>query len=216
MHGKCKEEENDDGKKPKEVFAQSHKDLVKDAEKWAKDTASSFVIVGTLIITIIFAAAFTVPGGNDQNTGRPIFMKDRAFTTFVVADALALFTSSSSVLIFIGILTSRYAERDFLTSLPIKLLFGLLTLSISVITMFVAFCAAFFLMLQGYPSVTWTTLALALATVILILVPSQYRLFYQICSSTLGSKTFRSDKKIQWYHRLFHYANYALRCCIGY
>ncbi|PNX90955.1 hypothetical protein L195_g047083, partial [Trifolium pratense] len=75
----------------------------------------------------MFAAAFTVPGGNDQDTGLPIFLHDNIFTTFLIADAFSLFTSAASVLIFIGILTSRYAEKDFLRSLPWKLLFGLWT-----------------------------------------------------------------------------------------
>ncbi|MCI07019.1 ankyrin repeat protein, partial [Trifolium medium] len=42
------------------------------------------------------------------------------FTMFIIADALSLFASATSVLIFIGILTSRYAEKDFIKSLPWK------------------------------------------------------------------------------------------------
>ncbi|RYR61315.1 hypothetical protein Ahy_A04g018471 [Arachis hypogaea] len=86
---KCKEAKNADCKKPREVFTKNHEDLLKSGEKWARDTAGSFTLVGTLIITIMFAAAFTVPGGNDQNTGIPIFLKKSTFifNIFILADA---------------------------------------------------------------------------------------------------------------------------------
>jgi hypothetical protein len=49
----------------------------------------------------------------------------------------------------LGILTSRYAEQDFLRSLPTKLIIGLSTLFISIATMMVAFCAALIILLDG-------------------------------------------------------------------
>ena len=69
-HPMCKEATNDKGKKPEEVFTESHRELVEAGEKWAKDAAGSFTIVCTLIITITFAAAFTVPGGNNPHLPR--------------------------------------------------------------------------------------------------------------------------------------------------
>ncbi|KAL4357706.1 hypothetical protein AHAS_Ahas09G0213500 [Arachis hypogaea] len=50
---------------------------------------------------------------------------------------------------FLGLLTSRYAEDDFLKSLPTKLMIGLSTMFISLATMMAAFCASLFLMLQN-------------------------------------------------------------------
>ena len=113
-----------------------------------KDTATSCTVVGTLIVTIMFAAVFTVPGGNDQNNGFPIFLNKKLFMVFIVSDALSLFSSSTSVLMFLGILTSRYAEEDFLESLPKKMIIGLFTLFFSIATMMTAFSAALFLMLH--------------------------------------------------------------------
>ena len=68
---------------------------------------------------------------------------------FIISDAISLFSSSTSILIFLGILTSRYAEDDFLKSLPTKLIIGLSTLFISIAAMLVAFCAALYVMLDG-------------------------------------------------------------------
>lgn len=64
--------------------------------------------------------------------------------------AVPLFTSATSVLIFIGILTSRYAEREFQRMLPWKLLSGLFFLFLSVVFMVVAFCAALAIVVNKY------------------------------------------------------------------
>jgi hypothetical protein len=53
--------------------------------------------VGAFIVTIMFAAAFTVPGGNIQDTGiNPVFLHKKAYMTFIISDAISLFSSSTS------------------------------------------------------------------------------------------------------------------------
>jgi len=197
VHPKFKEAKNSDGKKPYEIFTENHDELVKAGEKWAKETATSFTIVGTLITTIMFAAAFTVPGGNNQDTGLPIFLHDNAFTIFLIADAASLFTSATSVLIFIGILTSRYAEKDFLKSLPWKLFFALWFLFLSVCSMIVVFCAAIIMILKGYRTYKWFIVGptMSLGSIpIIVLVVSQVRFMYEILLST-WKNPIRSIKK---------------------
>ncbi|XP_023542596.1 ankyrin repeat-containing protein ITN1-like [Cucurbita pepo subsp. pepo] len=130
---------------PRELFTKEHEQLRKQGEEWMKNTANSCMLVATLIATVVFAAAFTVPGGNDDKEGIPIFRQNQAFTVFVISDVAALVLSTTSILTFLSILTSRYAEEDFLVSLPSKLLFGLLTLFVSIACMVVAFSAAFFI-----------------------------------------------------------------------
>ena len=39
----------------------------------------SCTVVGALIVTLMFAAVFTVPGGNDQNNDFPIFLNKKLF-----------------------------------------------------------------------------------------------------------------------------------------
>ncbi|XP_023520201.1 ankyrin repeat-containing protein At5g02620-like [Cucurbita pepo subsp. pepo] len=129
----------------RELFIQEHKELVKEAEKWVKSTANSCMLVATLIATVVFAAAFTVPGGNDENNGSPMFLSHKWFTVFVVSDAIALISSSTSILLFLSILTSRCAETDFLFWLPLELVLGLGFLFVSVLGMVLAFSACFFL-----------------------------------------------------------------------
>ncbi|GAU39602.1 hypothetical protein TSUD_276420 [Trifolium subterraneum] len=154
-----KKAKNADGLKPRELFTKNHEKLLNEARQWVKETANSFTIVGTLIMTIMFAAAFTVPGGNDQNKGIPIFLGQNAFSVFIIADVLSLVTSSSAVLIFIGILTSCYPEEEFRKTLPKTLLTGIYTIFISLACMICAVCAALSLMLKGYNSIMVTSIA---------------------------------------------------------
>nr|GEZ22924.1 ankyrin repeat-containing protein [Tanacetum cinerariifolium] len=62
-------EVNADNETPELVFTREHTNLVKEGEQWMKTTAESCSITAALIITIVFAAAITVPGGNNQDTG---------------------------------------------------------------------------------------------------------------------------------------------------
>ncbi|KAF5944635.1 hypothetical protein HYC85_018712 [Camellia sinensis] len=131
------------------LFNKEHKALMLEREKWIKDTASSCMVVVTLIAAVMFAAAFTVPGGNNNNTGQPILLTEKSFMIFAISDALELFSSTTSLLIFLSILTSHYAEENFLDSLPSKLILGLATLFISIATMMTSFCATLIIVLDG-------------------------------------------------------------------
>ncbi|CAA3005729.1 ankyrin repeat-containing NPR4-like [Olea europaea subsp. europaea] len=118
--------------------------LRQDGEKWMKDTSSSCMVMATLIATIAFAAAFTVLGGNNE-IGTPVFFKNKWFTVFVISDAVAMFSSATSIMMFLSILTSRYTEDDFLFSLPAKLMVGLISLFASIVYVVLTFSATFFL-----------------------------------------------------------------------
>nr|GEW80483.1 hypothetical protein [Tanacetum cinerariifolium] len=134
-----REKKNMDGLLPSDLFTMEHADLLSASEKWMKDTASQSMAVSALIATIAFAASFTVPGGYDQNNGIPIFLPKQSLIIFIISDATSLTFSTISILIFLSILTSRYAEHDFLESLPKSLMRGLATLFLSFIAMMVTF-----------------------------------------------------------------------------
>ncbi|KAJ7969330.1 Ankyrin repeat-containing protein [Quillaja saponaria] len=137
---------NSEGITPRELFTIEHKELLSKAESWMKDTANSCMVVSTLITTGVFSAAFSIPGGNNDNEGgTPNYLQKPAFLLFAISDAMALISSSTSILMFLSILISRYAEDDFFKSLPMKLMIGLVALFISIISMMVAFSSAFFI-----------------------------------------------------------------------
>ncbi|GKU91058.1 hypothetical protein SLEP1_g4982 [Rubroshorea leprosula] len=146
---RLKDLRNNNGETAYQVLAREHKSLLKEAEDWMKGLANSYIIVGALIVTIMFAAAFTLPGGNDENKGFPIFKNKAAFLVYIISDAISLFAAAASVIIFLGFLTSRYNMEDFQTSIPKKLMAGLSTLFVSLAAMMIAFCSAIFLMLEN-------------------------------------------------------------------
>ncbi|KAF6140385.1 hypothetical protein GIB67_013154 [Kingdonia uniflora] len=172
---------------PWDLFVKEHKELVAEGEKWMRELSSSCSVVATLIATMVFAAAFTVPGGNDQNKGTPLFLQSRYYMLFAISDALALISSLTSVLIFLSALTSRYAEVDFLVSLPRKLIIGLATLFFSIATMAIAFSATYFIMFSTH----FAWLAIMVASFIcfpaVLFAVLQFPLFFEVVRSTYGS-----------------------------
>ncbi|KDP37872.1 hypothetical protein JCGZ_06379 [Jatropha curcas] len=192
-----KEYTNSDNEQASEMFSKSHKELLKDGEEWMKESATSCTVVGALIITIMFTATFTVPGGNVQDTGFPMFAHEKSFMIFIISDAVSLFASSTSVLMFLGVLTSRYSEDDFLKSLPKKLIIGLSTLFISIAAMMVAFCATLMIMLEGELRLVLPIILLASIPVNLFIL-LQFPLLVEIFVSTYGPGVF--DRKMKpWY-----------------
>ncbi|KAG6619476.1 hypothetical protein I3842_Q096300 [Carya illinoinensis] len=115
---KFKETKNQDGLTPRQLFTKNHADMKEKGEQWMKNTATSCTVVGTLIITIMFAAVFSFQGDNNQSMGLPKSLNNFLFNVFIISYALSLFSSSTSILMFLGILTSRYSEEDFLEYLP--------------------------------------------------------------------------------------------------
>lgn len=184
-----KEALNNENNTPYMVFTLEHKELLKEAREWMKSTASSATVVAALFVTMTFAAIFTAPGGN-SDAGKPIFLREPVFILFVISDAVALFSSSTSVLVFLSVLSSRFAEEDFLYALPKRLTLGLISLFISIAATMVAFSAAFSLVIRDeVNSITVPVILLAAIPVTLFLL-LQYPLLVELLRSTYGSGIF--------------------------
>ncbi|KAJ8756074.1 hypothetical protein K2173_024621 [Erythroxylum novogranatense] len=189
-----KERENNEGKTPREVFTEEHKELVVKGEEWMKSTASSCTVVAALVVTVVFAAAFTLPGGNNSN-GTPVYLHDLSFLIFTVSNALGLFASSTSVLMFLGILTSRYSEEDFLRALPMRMCIGLITLFLSMAFMLAAFSCSLHIVLVH--RLKWVAAPIILLAGIPVTLFGflQFPLLVEIVSSTFGPSIFRRQGK---------------------
>uniref|UniRef100_A0A7N0U4K2 PGG domain-containing protein n=1 Tax=Kalanchoe fedtschenkoi TaxID=63787 RepID=A0A7N0U4K2_KALFE len=189
---------NADDLTPKQLFTADHKNLLKEGEEWMKNTANSCMIVSTLIATVMFSAAFTLPGGTEDN-GTPNYLKKKSFLIFVVSDSLSLFSSTTSILMFLSILTSRYKEEDFVHSLPTKLTLGLLTLFLSMASMTVAFTASMFIVFNHGSSGATIPITLMACIPVTLYAVLQYSLFVDIFSSTYKSRFIfksRGDQKM--------------------
>lgn len=181
---------NQDGKTPWQVFKEEHKPLLEEGKNWMKDTSNSCMLVATLIATVAFAASITVPGGNNQDKGIPIFLADNTFMVFIVSDALALFSSMASLLMFLAVLNARYAEEDFLMALPERLILGLGFLFFAIVTTMIAFGAALSLLLRE--RLKWSPIPIALLACIPIALFTklQLPLFLEMVISTYGSRIY--------------------------
>ncbi|KAL9688385.1 hypothetical protein QQ045_032806 [Rhodiola kirilowii] len=182
------------GLTPRDVFLESHQKLMAEAERWMKDTSNSCTISAALITTIVFAAAITVPGGNSGENGVPMFARNKAFIIFGVADALSLFTSSISILMFLSILTSRYAEQDFLYALPKRLIIGLVALFVSIASMMMAFSATLYLVFGAHKRWILTSVVASSSLPVAIFASLQFSLLYEMISSTYGPGLFKRPK----------------------
>ncbi|XP_065873081.1 uncharacterized protein [Euphorbia lathyris] len=192
---KYREMHNIHKKTPQTLFSETHKKLVEEGEKWMKDTAESCTVVAALIATIMFSAIFTAPGGYEQYSGQPLYLYQNSFMVFMVSDAISLFGSTSSLLMFLGILTSRYREEDFLKSLPTKLIIGLSTLFFSIATMMVTFGVTLVIFLrQRFSWVTFPIILLASLPVSLFAL-LQFPVLVDIFFFTYGPGIFDKSKK---------------------
>ncbi|XP_034679639.1 uncharacterized protein LOC117909654 isoform X2 [Vitis riparia] len=184
------ESENKKKHTPKMVFIKKHRRLIKEGEKWMKGTAKSYTLAEALIATVVFAAAITIPGGNRDDTGIPNFSKEIAFKVFAVSDALSLFVSIASVLICLSILTTRYAEDDFLFALPTRLIFGLVTLFLSVTFMMIAYSSAIYLLFGEKKAWILITLAALACLPVTLYGILQFPLLVELIYSTYGPGIF--------------------------
>lgn len=158
-----------------------------------KDTADKCMLVSTLIATVLFAAAFTMPGGNDGNTGVPLLLGQDSLLVFAISDVLGLFSSVTAILLFLATLTSRYEPLDFLEALPKKIIMGLSFLFLSLAFMLVAFAATLTIVL--IKRLEWVIIPITLlaSLPVALFVVLQLPLMYQMVKSTYGSSIFRPD-----------------------
>ncbi|KAM6551545.1 hypothetical protein CsatB_001353 [Cannabis sativa] len=157
---------NDKNCEPQELFTKEHKRLLRCGELWMKSTANSCMLVATLIATVVFAAAFTLPGGNNGKNGTPNEIQAKAFLIFVLSDAFALLNSVIAITMFLSILVSRYTEHDFLKRLPLKLMTGLTSLFLSLITMILAFSFSFVVVYHERHGLKWVPLLISMLAIV--------------------------------------------------
>lgn len=140
---------NKHGKTAKQIFLETHGLLAKEGSKWLTRTSESCSVVAALVASVAFSTSTDIPGGPDQNTGKPLFLGRPAFNIFTIASLVALCSSVTSLVLFLSILTSRFQARDFVVDLPRKLLLGLTSLLTSIAAVLVSFCAAHYFTVEG-------------------------------------------------------------------
>lgn len=150
-----------------DLFNLTHEDQLRKAQEWIKETSQACSVLAILIATVVFTAAFTIPGGNNDK-GFPHFLKSPLFYVFTVMDVASLALSLSSVVMFLSILTSPRESSDFLRELPRKLMVGFTLLFFSVLTSMITFSASLLLIIRMEKKWTAALYAAAIFPVIVL------------------------------------------------
>ncbi|KAH9803500.1 hypothetical protein KPL71_001789 [Citrus sinensis] len=151
----------------RDLFNITHEDQLGKAQEWIKENSQACSVLAILIATVVFTAAFTIPGGNNDK-GFPHFLKSPLFYVFTVMDVASLALSLSSVVMFLSILTSPRESSDFLRELPRKLLVGFTLLFFSVLTSMITFSASLLLIIRMEKKWTAALYAAAIFPVIVL------------------------------------------------
>ncbi|XP_034915100.1 uncharacterized protein [Populus alba] len=174
---------NDEGKTAEELFIESHQDQLNSARTWIKETTQSCSTVAAIVATFVFAAAYTVPGGSDEN-GKPNLIKSPYFLTFAVADVVSLAFSLTSLTVFLSLLTSRFELQDFHIALPRKLTVGFTFLFLSMMTSMLSFGSTILILVQSGTKLTTLLLSVASFLPVLVFTIMQFRLYVSFLDST--------------------------------
>ncbi|KAB1200377.1 Ankycorbin [Morella rubra] len=173
---------NSRGKTPREVFIKRHRRLLRGGEDTIKGTAKSCMLVATLIATVVFAAPLNVQGMNSPS-------KKLQSWIFALSNAAALCSSTSSIVVSLSILTSSYAQSDFLDSLHRRLIIALTTLFVSIATMVAAFGAAMFVIFDHVPLLFMFTIILFAGLPVWLFLMVHGNLFADLIRSYRWSKS---------------------------
>ncbi|PWA42328.1 ankyrin repeat-containing domain, PGG domain protein [Artemisia annua] len=130
------------GLTPHQVFIKNHRDLFSKGEDWMKEIATQLMVVAALVSTTSYQVAFQPPGGYNQETADPIYLKIFLFRLFIIFDSLSFTFSTTSIL------GSNYDEYDFMLSLSKQLDICLGFVFASIVTMVFTFIINFFLFLK--------------------------------------------------------------------
>ncbi|XP_054812925.1 uncharacterized protein LOC129313661 isoform X2 [Prosopis cineraria] len=136
---------------PDDIFRHSHKELMRSEREWLNQTSQACSVVSTLVLSVAFAIRSNVPGGYDgsNNKGFAILRNNKVFKWFEVCSSGALFFSLISTICFLSIVASRSQSVNSCRYVPfIRLHFGMLFMFISIVYLWISFCAGDFFMLD--------------------------------------------------------------------
>ncbi|KAE8686373.1 putative Ankyrin repeat family protein [Hibiscus syriacus] len=170
---------NKDNKTADKLFKETHLEQLKTAQEWVKNTSQSCSTVAVLVTAVVFAAAYTAPGGFQSGDGKPVLLEKPLYSFFTVMDVAGLASSLTSVVIFLSILTSSLEFEDFQNKVPRNLSLGFTFLFFSITTTMLTFTATILLLV--HLKKTWT----AILTYVAAFLPSgifalfQFPLYYE-------------------------------------
>ncbi|KAL9459890.1 hypothetical protein AB3S75_003154 [Citrus x aurantiifolia] len=130
-----------------------------------EDMAQNLLVMATLVATLTFTSAFTIPGGyNDK--GVPIFDTNLVFKAFVLTDTIAMTTSLTAAALTFGHIFYKNAG-----DLPMKLIVAaIVLLPIGLVSMLLAFMTGLWIVLSYNLTLAITVSAIGLCLPIIIFI----------------------------------------------
>ncbi|KAJ9561969.1 hypothetical protein OSB04_007129 [Centaurea solstitialis] len=185
---------NKDGLSPYELFVKNHKDLVSNGQEWMKKTFSELLLLAALMITISFADVISFASGSNQDTPRSAHYRS-IYNAFVMSNGFSFLFASISVIHILFIISSRYAEQDFLELLPKKLEKVTGALCYSMVFMTSAFSMIIVLLyIDDYPRVAY----IIVAQVYMVMFLSLYHLCTRMSTRLASRFKTMSTKRIMY------------------
>ncbi|KAM0053268.1 putative ankyrin repeat-containing domain, PGG domain, ankyrin repeat-containing domain superfamily [Helianthus debilis subsp. tardiflorus] len=198
----CRKVKNAQGQTPPELFIENHTDLASKGAKWIHETINISMVVAVLVCTIGFSVAYTVPGGFDQNNGFPMFLQDKYFLVFIVADAISFILSTSSILMFLSIILShRHGNMELLLS---KWMAGKLALFISIVAIAIVFGISSFILYRNiYKSSLPYSISASGGILLILYATLQFSLYRDVIVATYNPRHFFGLNKHILYRATF-------------
>lgn len=126
-----------------------------------KKVINSHMIVAALITTVALTAVFSMPGGFDDKQGSAV-LRNTAFKTFLVADAVALLFSMSSLFLYFVTTLSDDTVKALIV-LIVCVLFN----SVSIIAIMLAFISGTYAVLPRLSNIALTVCVISSLFIIL-------------------------------------------------
>ncbi|QHO38002.1 uncharacterized protein DS421_4g116540 [Arachis hypogaea] len=146
-----------------------------------ESTSESCSVVAALIAGVAYATTSNLPGGTNDNIGKPTLVEQPVFNMFLVTSLLALCFYVTALVMFLSILTSRQQPKYYKWELPLKLLLGLSSLFVSIAAMLISFYSAYFLVFKdGMHHIEFIIIYAATCLPVMFYTASQFPLYWNL------------------------------------
>ncbi|KAJ8464605.1 hypothetical protein OPV22_027157 [Ensete ventricosum] len=103
-----------------------------------------------LVVAVMFASSFSVPGDKDPATGNSLYFGRAAFKVFSHAYVIGLSCAATSLVLFLSLAMSPYKEQQFRRIIPTKCFFARSSFGLAILSFLVAFACNIYLQLYGW------------------------------------------------------------------
>ncbi|WOL19540.1 hypothetical protein Cni_G28338 [Canna indica] len=181
-----KNNRDNEDKTARETFTETHKGMLANCQKNLTETSR---LCASLVAAVVFASSFSIPGEKEKSDD-PEFFDRPAFKVFSHSYVIGLSFATTALVLFMSLVISPYKEQQFRRAIPTKYFFAVLSFSMAVVSLLVAFTCNIYLQIC-----THTTKLMGLVTLIVELT-----LFPALCFLVL---VHRGSNLGLWFRRLW-------------